>query len=346
MNDRRTFLEDDQDQDRFLETVNRGVEFARARAVPLTFVGVAAVLLILLGVWLVNQRADAGVAAYVDMHEALAAYTAAGQASADARASELTAVVGRLASIDSGPYDAQARYTEGRALLDNGSAPQAAQVFRAAATPGNGPFGLYSQLGYASALAAQEDWTGALAAYSDASLAPFEAVPGYDAAWAEAALRRGDMTRLLGRPDEAKRAYEAVVSTYERRRDAAIAGQATELSENAATFLSAQDATATAPADLTAALGALQTWISATLAKPEADRVGLSDAVRVQKQIEEHLEARVDIATAVAEGSPESASYRYTLAMGDTTIAPSQGDYQRAKLELSRVDAMGATAGE
>ncbi|MAF10263.1 hypothetical protein CMK11_07415 [Candidatus Poribacteria bacterium] len=346
MNDRRTFLEDDQDQDRFLETVNRGVEFARERAVPLTFAGVAAVLVILLGVWLVNQRADAGVAAYVDMHEALTAYAAAGQASADARASELTAVIGQLASIDGGPYDARARYTEGRALLDNGSAPQAAQVFLGAATPDNGPFGLYSHLGYASALAAQEDWAGAISAYSDASLTPFAAVPGYDAAWTEAALRRGEMARMLGRPDEAKQAYESVVAAYEQRRDGAIGDRASELAENAATFLAAQDPTASPAADLTAAHVALQTWVSATLAKPEAERAGLTDAVRIQKQIEEHLEARVEIATAVAEGSPESASFRYGVAMGDTTIAPAQNDYQRAKLELSRVDTMGPATGE
>ena len=340
MNERRTFLEEDQDQDRFLETVNRGVDFARARAVPLTFVGIAVVLVILLSVWLSNQRADATVAAYVDMHEALTAYEATAQASGDTRASELTAVAGRLAAIQGGQYDAQARFIEARAHLDNGSAPQAAQVFKATAVASNGSFGLYAQLGYAAALAAQEDWDGALGAYAESTLTPFQDVSGYDAAWTEAALGRAEMARRLGRPDEASRAYEAIVTRYEQRRDAAVSDREAELSQDAAAFLSAQEVTGAATTDLTAAHGALQAWVSEALAKPEAERSGLSDAVRIQKQIEQHLEARVYIATAAVEGSPESAAYRYAQTMGDTTISPSQTDYQRAQLELRRLAAM------
>jgi len=340
MNERRTFLEEDQDQDRFLDTVNRGVDFARERAVPLTFVGIAVVLVILLSVWLTNQRADASVAAYVDMHAALTAYEATAQAAADTRAAELTAVAGQLASIQGGPYDAQARFTEARAHLDNDSAPQAAQVFRATASPENGAFGLYSQLGYAAALAAQEDWAGALAAYAETSLAPFQDVPGHDAAWTEAALGRAEMARRLGQPDEAKRAYEAIVTRHEQRRDAAVRDREAELSQDAADFLGAHDVVSAAATDLTDAHGALQTWVASTLAKPEAERAGLAAAVRIQKQIEQHLEARAYIATAEIERSPESASHRYAQTMGDTTISPSQTDYQRARLELRRLAAM------
>jgi tetratricopeptide (TPR) repeat protein len=342
MNERRTFLEEDQDQDRFLETVNRGVDFARARAVPLTFVGIAAVLVILLSVWLANQRADANVVAYVDIHAALTAYEATAQASEATRSSELTAVAGQLASIQGGPYDAQARFTEARAHLDNGSAPQAAQVFKATAVAGNGAFGLYSQLGYAASLAAQENWAGALAAYGEPTLTPFQDVPGYDAAWTEAALGRAEMARRLGQPDEAKRAYEAIVTRYEQRRSAAVSDREAELSQDAAAFLTAREVVGAATTDLTDAHGALQTWVSAVLAKPEAERAGLTDAVRIQKQIEQHLEARVYIATAEVEGSPESAAYRYSQTMGDTTISPSQTDYQRAQLELRRLDTASA----
>lgn len=344
MNERRTFLDEDQDQDRFLESVNRGLEFAKRRAVPLTFVGVAAVLAILLGVWLANQRADASVAAYVDMHEALTAYEAAGQASADARAAELTAVIGRLAAIDGGAYEAQARYTEGRALLDNGSASEAAIVFRATADVENGSFGLYSQLGYGAALAAQEDWAGAFTGYSDASLSPYQETPGYDAAWTQATLARGEMARRLGRPADAKSAYEAVSARYEGRRDEAIAARESELVDDAVAFLATRSTTAAAPADLTAARAALDAWVSATLAKPEAERAGLTDGVRLQEDIETHFEARAQFAVAKVEGTEESASYLYRQAMGDATISPSLNDHQRAQLELSRLAAMTAAA--
>ncbi len=340
MNKRRTFLEEDQDQDRFLESVNRGLDFAKQRAVPLTFVGVAAVLVILLTVWLVNQRADAGVAAYVDMHEALAAYQAAGQATAETRASELTAVIARLAAMDGGPHEAQARYTQGRALLDNGSASQAATVFKANATAGAGAFGLYSQLGYASALAAQENWSGAASAYSDASLAPYQDVPGYDAAWTQAALARAQVARRDVRPADATRAYEAVSARYEQAREAAMEARGAELVNDASMFLAIGPTPGPAPADLASARSAVEAWVNATLAKPQADRVGLTDGLRLQRTIETHFESRAAFAVAQAEGAEESSSYLYRDALGDATVSPSLGDHQRAQLELSRLAAM------
>ncbi|MDA1192734.1 MAG: hypothetical protein O3A46_13760 [Candidatus Poribacteria bacterium] len=339
MNQDRLGQHNEQDEDPFLETVNRGIEFAKERAIPLAFAGALIIAAILGGVWFASSRTGSRVDDYVQMYDALVAFEDA-QAATDAeRAKELDGVISKLNAIQNPTYVPRARFIQGSAALAKGDGVEAARLFQSVVGVKNGVYGMYAQLGIGAAKEAQSDWNGALQAYAESAIAPYAAVPGYDSAWAEAAMGRARAARQSGDPNAARQAYEALVAKHVANRDKAIDARRQDLVEEAKSFLEVQEVP-NPPSDLNALNQRLGEWIQATLQKPETQQTGLIDATRIQGDVEDFLKGMADAKKAIAQNPDDQSPYSYQIAAGDKTVTPTREQYQRAVLELERLGQM------
>ncbi|GIX06126.1 MAG: hypothetical protein KatS3mg115_0529 [Candidatus Poribacteria bacterium] len=328
------------EQDAFITTVNRVLDFARERAIPLAFVGAVVAVLIVGGAWYASRQFDRRAEEFVTMFEASAKFDEALDAAGEERGQLLDQVAQELQRIEIPRYRLRAQFLAAHALLEKGEAAEAGRRFQALARAENGSLGLFAQIGYGAALEVQEDWEGALNAYDEAALSAYRSAPGYDVAWVDAAFGRGRAARRLGRPDLARAAYRSVVERHRQARDAALQAREQTLNRRIREFIQEHQGAA-AGADLLALSQRLDEWIRATLQKPEAQQRGLDEAVRLLDEADAYRSALVEARRAEARGDDDSALFSYQTAVGEEIVVPTFDHYRRALLELERLGSLG-----
>lgn len=343
MNQKRVVTEEPQDP--FVEKVNRATAFAKERSVPLGFAALLVVAGILAAVWFATQRRDVSITDYIAIHNAMDGFDKAIGATGDSRDTDLGNVAASLGKITDKQSLPRARFFQARAAYEKRDYTEAARLFQEAAKPENDVFGLYAQVSAGIANEAQKKYAEAAEAFAESRLAAFANVAGYQDALTEAAFGRARVARQLGRPDEARAAYESVARRYVEARDKAIAARKDELASDAKRHLAQMEAPAT-DSDLTALHGKLDAWIQSMLQKPAAERRGLDDATRIQISIEDYLKALADARKADEDGRADSALYSYDSAKGDKPVSPTREQYQRAQLELERLAHLGSKSAE
>ncbi|MBM3214332.1 hypothetical protein FJZ36_05405 [Candidatus Poribacteria bacterium] len=342
MNQKRV-LGEEHETDPFVDKVNRVLDFVKARIAAVAFLAAVIVVAVLAGAWYFEHNRTEDVQSFVQMHEAVEDFEKATEASSAAESADLDAVIQKLSQVKAPSSLARAQYYRARAALAKGDLDEAARVFREAAVPANGIYGLFSQIGLGGVLEEKKDWTGASQAYAESALNPFMSVAGFGVATAEAILGRARVARRMGKPDEARAAYESLIAKHVESRAAAIRQYADDLAGRASTFLARVESPSTAT-DLVGVGSALDAWVQETLAKPESERTRVEDAIRIQTEIENHLRSLAEATKADAEGRTEAALYGYVSAAGDRPISPSREQYQRASLEIERLSLSNAPA--
>lgn len=327
--------------DPFLEKVNRALAYARERRIPLTVSVFVFAAVVVGGVWLVTQRRTKAIADYIEIHNAMEGFQKALQATGETRQADLGNVVANLSKIADEKSLPRARFFQARAAYEKGDLDEALRLFQETAKPENHLFGLYAQIFVGVTYEAQKKYAEAAQAYAERALAPFRDVSGYEDALTEAAFGRARVARQLGRPDDARAAYESVVRRYLEARDKALTLRKEALATDVRSFLQQVDAPST-ETDLTALHGSLDAWIQTTLQKPEAERHRLDDATRLQREVEDYLRALAEARRSEAEGRTDAALYSYDSAIGDRPLSPTREQYQRALLELERLALMKA----
>jgi predicted negative regulator of RcsB-dependent stress response len=327
--------------DPFTDAVRKAMAYAGERTVPLAFVGLIIALLAVGGVWYVNYLRNRGVEAFVRMHQAQAAYDKAVQARGEEQAKEFVDAVKKLVAVQGAESSVRARYLHAQALLQMGQPDGAANLFQEIAKPSNGVVGLLAQTGYGAALEQKKDWPGAAAAYADAALAPFRDIAGYDYALSEALFGRARVAREMGKPEEARAAYEEISRRHADARNGAIAARQTELARKARAFLTRAELAPTGD-DLNALARQLDTWVQDTLRKPLTQRERVGEALDLLRDVEAYLKALHDARVAETEGEMDRAGYAYAAAVGSATVVPTREQDQRARLELERLRQMTA----
>ena len=338
---KRPTPQDEQEQDPFFEAVDRGLEFARERAVPLIYTGIALLVGLVALVWFLSDRSSQRVDAYVQMYAAQATFDQTAQAPPDERADELARAAEQFARIENADYRIQATYMQARAALDKGDAEKSSGLFRQIASPTNGVVGLYSQLSLGAALEQAQEWEDATQAYTEATLDAYASVPGFGHAAAEAAFGRARVARQMGDPAAARDAYQSIVDTYRAAQRTAIADHESELARKVGDFLQGQGEPAQEPlAPLESLESALHVWIDLTVQKAESQRTGLDAALRLRSQIESHRQAVVRMNEDAAKDVADPELNLGASAIGDAFLTPTGDQYQRAILQLARLDAM------
>lgn len=331
------------DSDKFLDAVNRWLEFAKERTVPIVFTGVLIVLGILGAVWYSTNASSKQAGTYAQLHGALNDLDKA-IASTDAkRTADIESAAQRLAGIEDAHYLPRARFNQARALAEKGEHDKAAQLYKEVANPKNGIWGLAAQLAYAAELEQQKKWDEADQAYADSSFAAYDELDGYPFMVTEAAFGIGRVARMKGQPNEARAAFEEISRRYVEERDKAVVRREKELVEKAQSFLKELKATATGN-DLQSLSQSLDQWIQTTLGLPAGKQIGLQDAQRLQREMESFRKALADAKKAEVEGNPDTAQYSYATALGDNFISPTREQYERAQLELARLPQTAAPA--
>lgn len=328
-------------QDPFLEKVNRVLAYAREQSIPLILAVVVFAAVVVGGVWWMTQRRARTIADYIEIYNAMEGFQKALQATGDARQTDLGNVVTHLSKIADKKSLPRARFFQARAAYEKGDLDEALRLFQETAKPENHLFGLYAQIFVGITYEAQKKYAEAAQAYAESALASFRDVSGCEDALTEAAFGRARVARQLGRPDDARAAYESIIRRYLEARDKALDLRKEELVADVRSFLQQVDAPST-ETDLTALHGNLDAWIQATLQKPEAERRRLDDAVRLQREVEDYLRSLAEARKSEAQGQMDTALYSYDSAIGDRSFSPTREQYQRALLELERLALMKA----